>query len=353
MRFFIPYIILSFLCVPSISAQAQHFAAQPVEGQPSPEVYDLLKDSKGYLWLAHDKGISRYDGMQFLNFFDPQQNSLSMTDLAEDRQGRIWCHNFTGQIFYIEQLQLNLLASYNYNDEKNFPRLVVCEDEVVATSNKGLFVHHTQTGQSRYYNLPGGTGSLTAVGNTVIAFGAGHWYRYEAGKGVTVLKGAIELDKGQTYSLQNVSRKDTFFLTANPSGTYFLLTLEKDSIKVHAQKKTASFINTISIDGSNTWIHTKDHSFTTNGKHQLSGYNLTDVISSSNGHRWMSSLKSGLNVLYNADLITNYKLAGEGSRDEIKRIANHNNKIYAGSARGVLYEQAGNGSFVKLDSIPL
>ena len=63
---------------------------------PSREVYDLLTDRRGFLWIGHDLGISRYDGSSLIHFSHPQQAALSMTDLVEDSLGRIWCHNFSG-----------------------------------------------------------------------------------------------------------------------------------------------------------------------------------------------------------------------------------------------------------------
>ena len=41
---------------------------QQVDGLPTKEVYDLHVDKKGYLWIAHDLGITRFDGLNFLHF---------------------------------------------------------------------------------------------------------------------------------------------------------------------------------------------------------------------------------------------------------------------------------------------
>src|SRR5215217_4341491 len=102
--------ILGFIIflLAAIDAYAQ-LNLQQVEGLPSKEVYDLHIDKKGYLWIAHDLGITRFDGLNFIHFSDPQQASLSMGDITEDGQGRIWCHNFSGQIFYIENGKMFLL----------------------------------------------------------------------------------------------------------------------------------------------------------------------------------------------------------------------------------------------------
>jgi ligand-binding sensor domain-containing protein len=80
----------------SYPSAAQFNNLQSIKGLPSDEVYDLLADSKGFIWAAHSLGISRYDGVNFKDFNHPQATGAGITDIVEDKQGRIWCHNFNG-----------------------------------------------------------------------------------------------------------------------------------------------------------------------------------------------------------------------------------------------------------------
>jgi ligand-binding sensor domain-containing protein len=83
-----PYLLklcLLYILLP-LTSLAQPAALHFFKNAPSQEIYDLLKDRKGYLWLGHDLGISRFDGINFISLDHPLQNSASMTDLAEDRQ---------------------------------------------------------------------------------------------------------------------------------------------------------------------------------------------------------------------------------------------------------------------------
>ena len=73
---------------------AQEIKAYQVKGAPSEEIYDLFPDSKGFIWLGHSLGLSRYDGISFTTFNHPEATSAGISDIQEDRQGKIWFHNF-------------------------------------------------------------------------------------------------------------------------------------------------------------------------------------------------------------------------------------------------------------------
>ena len=332
--------------------RGQESSIESIQSQPAPEAYDLLKDSKGYLWLAHDLGVSRYDGTSFINLTNPYQNSLAMTDLVEDKKGRIWCHNFTGQIFYIDKLKLHLVTQYKYEEEVGFPRIVICGDELVATSIKGLFVYNIITGKAVYHAIPGGTKSLTQVGKKVICYGKSDWYSYEAGQPIRKLSSDLYFRGHQEATLQPNSFRDTFYLITNPKSAYYKLTLEGSHIKMHAETKTSAFINTVSVDESSVWIHTKNYSSTTDGQSSINDMNLSDVITDSEGYKWMSSLKKGLCVQYNTEQVRKLNLNGLHTGDYIRRMHVEGNQIFLTTGSGKLYELNAQSSLSNILSIP-
>ncbi len=86
------------------------FAAAPLLSQPSPpeftkfsskdglshdSVYEILESSHGFLWIATEDGLNRFDGYSFVTYrHDPDDpQSLAENDinsLAEDSEGRLW-----------------------------------------------------------------------------------------------------------------------------------------------------------------------------------------------------------------------------------------------------------------------
>jgi ligand-binding sensor domain-containing protein len=87
---------------------AQHPAAWQItdeDGLPSMDAYSVHQDTQGYIWFATELGICRYDGTSFKTFPTPMARSKAMSNLKEDKKGRIWFMNFSNQIFYIENSQ--------------------------------------------------------------------------------------------------------------------------------------------------------------------------------------------------------------------------------------------------------
>ncbi|WP_282030671.1 sensor histidine kinase [Winogradskyella eximia] len=100
-----------FLCLFLLSFLLE--AQQPVsvhltekDGLPDKEFYNIIEDSKGFIWLTADKGLFRYDGKIFKNYSNPEKRGLSVFEPVEDYLGRVWCNNISGQFFYVENDQL-------------------------------------------------------------------------------------------------------------------------------------------------------------------------------------------------------------------------------------------------------
>ncbi|MFY8020962.1 MAG: sensor histidine kinase [Bacteroidia bacterium] len=87
------------------------------DGLPSNSVYDIFQDSKGFIWCAHNEGLSRYDGFRFESYFSEKQSSKAGSYINEDIYGRIWYSNFDGYLYYVEndslkELQMNSPFGY-------------------------------------------------------------------------------------------------------------------------------------------------------------------------------------------------------------------------------------------------
>jgi len=70
---------------------------QITDGLAGDAVRGLLRDSRGFLWIATSSGLSRFDGAQFVNYGVAQGlPSPRISGLAETRDGAIWAASVDG-----------------------------------------------------------------------------------------------------------------------------------------------------------------------------------------------------------------------------------------------------------------
>lgn len=103
--------VLILLCVIFANAQHpmyKHFSEK--DGLPDVEFYNMMEDSKGFIWLAADKGFYRYDGNEFKVFTNKEKRGSSVFEPKEDHLGRVWCCNISGQFFYAKDNELITFA---------------------------------------------------------------------------------------------------------------------------------------------------------------------------------------------------------------------------------------------------
>lgn len=109
-----------------------YFQITSEEGLPSNEVYSIIQDKKGFIWIGCDAGIYKYDGIRFIPYKSDKQQSKSLTGLSESASGRIYCYSFKGQVFYVENDSLHELK-HTFKSIAN----IMCD-------NKGnVWINHT------------------------------------------------------------------------------------------------------------------------------------------------------------------------------------------------------------------
>lgn len=136
---------LLFLLLPFLHLAAQDPYAQVINsgsGLPGNAVYDLLQDSKGFMWFATDDGITRYDGHSFKKFYSPEQTSKPGSQLHEDRYGRMWYENFDGFLYYVEHDTLKKLGGTNPIGYVNF---AILNDRLLTFERDGIQVFDLKT----------------------------------------------------------------------------------------------------------------------------------------------------------------------------------------------------------------
>ena len=118
-------IVLAFQLIQSQKSWSQttylpHYTSK--NGLASNNCYYILQDDKGFIWIATDNGLSRFDGTNFQNFtIEDGLPDTQILQMTEDKQGRIWFFALNGQLSYLKEGKFynqdndNLLKKLNSN----------------------------------------------------------------------------------------------------------------------------------------------------------------------------------------------------------------------------------------------
>lgn len=129
--------LLSFLLFPLLTVLLQFYASaqsfRPTktftvnDGLPSNLIYALLEDNKGFLWIATDNGVVRFDGKYFRTF--NTNDGLPDNEILEvfkEKDGTIWVNTFKqGPFYFDEKKNIFVDALKNASVNKDFINLVI------------------------------------------------------------------------------------------------------------------------------------------------------------------------------------------------------------------------------------
>lgn len=125
------------------------------EGLPSNHVYDMVEDHKGFLWIATDNGVSRFDGKYFQNF--SVKNGLPSNDVLQilcDDDGTIWINSYVQPPAYFDDIEGRFITIKN-NEHLNR----ISKRLFIASKIKG--------GGIKFYNR---NGAITFKNKKIIAY---------------------------------------------------------------------------------------------------------------------------------------------------------------------------------------
>lgn len=95
------YFLLSLWALTANSQTIFYDQLDLKSGLPSSVVYDIFQDSKGFIWIATDEGLLKYNGYNFKTYSHPDLHAKSGSNIKEDVLGRIWYQTFDGFYFLL------------------------------------------------------------------------------------------------------------------------------------------------------------------------------------------------------------------------------------------------------------
>jgi len=166
-------IIIAFQLSTHIQAQPGDYKNYVVDdGLLSTEVFHVLQDRKGYVWIATGQGVNRFDGYSFRNF--TQLNGLpdnTVLELFEDYKGRIWFISLSGRLSWFENDSIHIYPHnktiFDYNQSKRHPIkksfYVDSADNVFISFYKANPIRIDSTGRLHELTTPGEDVSVVKI----------------------------------------------------------------------------------------------------------------------------------------------------------------------------------------------
>lgn len=339
------FTVLIALLIGQINAQYPYTQKFTFPAQlPTQVIYDMLSDNKGYIWVATDKGLFRFNGRAFVKIPFDNTSMQSVSYLQKDPEGNIWCMNFYKELFTIKN---DTLRNYYFNDkrivnESVIVNYVATKKHIWLASLENLYQIDKATGKTikRIYSPEYlGISSIVKNGEEVVAYGAKGWiFKYPAEK--------------EEWIKTPFKYNDTRMMS---SGKYIYgaqigkmrlpaFTVQKGKVKLTKPFNIPEDIlvfHFASTSENEQWICTQTGAYlwnveTGNTRLIFPNQSITDIVRDYQGNYWISTLDYGLfvcpslnNKLYSIN-------PGSGFDNLAKVTTINKDTVVVGSTKGLL-----------------
>jgi Histidine kinase/Two component regulator propeller len=330
MNYLLPIVI--FLLSFNAAAQDPNYVViDKSKGLPSNSVYNIFQDSRGFIWVATEEGLSRYDGYQFKTYFNPGQTSKAGSLISEDRYGRIWYENFDGYLYYVENDSLKVLKQ---NKPAGYMPYGLSENTAFISSEKGIDLYDLKTLKVRKtISIP--------YSDIVFAQFADQTY-YVLSDTIYALN-----DNGIKNNYKNTAKAGKIAATGKNS----IWLYEKNDLKTIYRANESGITGSFSF-GGNKFVHTyslvedkiwfcsssgafalsSDGAAFENGNSFFPGKSISCVLKDREDNYWFSTTNQGL--LFISDFSSRRYFTGF----EPTRICINENELYFGTQSGELWK---------------
>ena len=105
-------------------------------------VYALYQAKNKHVWIGSDQGLFEFNGTDFTKYLNIDYQT-EYTNIQEDREGRIWCNNFSGQLFCVEGRDLKLfkdVSEYVYTGVMSYMYTAAYFPRIYIGTNYGYII---------------------------------------------------------------------------------------------------------------------------------------------------------------------------------------------------------------------
>lgn len=302
------------------------------DGLLSNTIYDIRQDKLGYIWVATDLGLTRFDGNKFKNYPVKGNKSASISNILFVKD-ETWVQNFNGQFFKTEndklvfQPQVSKWSNFNLGHDFDGSR--------IATLSEGkVLIFNPDNRQVKQVKIPKSIwiSSINSTKSEYCLTNISSVLRINSKGKITQEK--LKLHLKSVYYHYLIGKKEEFFVSKIEKKLF-----ERRSGKVY---DFSQFISNSFVQNAHLVSDKQVAILTTNGvilfdvqkkkfRRIFSNYSCSKLIADREGNWWIGTLGDGLIFVPHQDA----KVYLEGL--EVSSLQRFGNKLFFGTKENSIY----------------
>jgi two-component sensor histidine kinase len=275
------------------------------DGLPSNRIYQINTDSKGYLWIASDKGLARYNGKTFETF--TTSNGLPDNEIfgtREDYAHRLWITSFKGVFCYLQNGVFHTAANTPWlkipEKSPTYSNLFRMEPDstLIFPSNNGASFLLVKNEKIKFIDLTKASARDHEMPRPffVVKYGT-HYF-----KAVYHTKSVI-IDSNGTVVAEIPNKKDCTYIAATSTSEDYVYSkhglervdgsIIKNTDKISSDLKRITTLKYLKT-ASNTFFATEDGLFLSDNTPIIKNIQFSAMAEDKDGNIWLGTLNSGI-----------------------------------------------------------
>ena len=310
---------LVFFVLISIQSMAQKYgfiSYSKNQGLAQSQVFDIAQDSKQYLWVATQDGLSKFDGNTFVNFYEKDGlESSIINSLFIDEEDNVWVTTSKG----VSIVKGGNIIPFEHNDlflDKKIGEVIIHEDKIwISTDNDGVFCFQKKTKtlssllikeyRQDFYNIK--IKDISLFGSKLYISTSNGIYLI---KNTQVEKLPFLINE-DIYSVSENSRGELWIGTSE-KGIYFLNRTDLKSINQSNSELLNDFITNVLVDKNDkVWVSSNTSLTEIGTKHNIENYTEKNgfsyipqvVFEDEEGNIWIGTDGNGLVKFTNKEFL--------------------------------------------------
>ncbi len=367
--FFLFTLILTCQTCNLFSQTPYYYRLNEENGLPSGEVYQVIQDDFGYMWIGCDAGLYRYDGVRFKAFSCKKQNSKSISGLKIDNDKNLWCQNFSGQIFKVsaDSLELvidvsNKIVSYSQYAIDHKKHIWIANDKTIEVFDfKGKMVNSIVKLNSSNDTIIWQEIEVNKQGQLFVSSqknGIAHIVEKNKNIQLHFLDSAISFNQRTAFEsygeeivalTEAIVKREYIISVVSSKGVFQkskYLPFKKDGLiyKVYKDNLNRHWLCT----SSGVVQLNQNFELLPTSKFFLSNDKISSIYQDREGNLWITSLQNGIYVIPNYEINLYDEQNSQIKDHNVTALLKDNDEILVGTYTGAVYSLNQNNEFTLL-----